>query len=781
LKPLSRFSLILAGTAGGVLSGIFLFLLIGFVMRPSWILNDRTLGWIRDTLARPIGLNWQEGSVSIHSASPLKKRLSLRLEAPCYSRHPELQICFPSLTASFTLNLARLLRSAENSSFLDTIHLLRFPPGRAVFQTPLGSTAAPQSGESPLSIPALPEWIRYTRIEEVSINLKEWSYTSSPGATPNRRATYRGDLQVVTSRLNQDSSKRNGRNLWKLQVREFSRRLSFTGRFFHSTHTSLDQLNYTARFQWRPRHKKQAQEILLESSGHASLAKIQGDFQGSIKNAIPALPELYFQNCHFLLKNRPDAKKNLQLDCPLRARPELPPELPESKKIRMALRPRKRLPLQAQLAADLAMSPSEGGKVRGHLRLQIDPIQTYTLIAHGLLDAEIAGCLPDFPRSWKAHGILEASARTTDFRRIVGLLNDSDWAIPAPLRALTGEIGLQSHQAGDLNFLTIPIKLTTRLSSRSQKLFTDSQGKLKIPGNSEKKPELHLATTLSEVQLVLPRLRFEQLPQVIPDPRIKPLTQSRTPELAHHGKSVAPLDYQLQFHTLANAPVRLVSNLAQTEIPLHLDLTLNKRDRTTEISGDLETGKFPLELFNRNAVIEKLLIGFTPLPAGGRTEHPIDGIIRVQYADYIVRVILNGTVEKPKITLTSTPPLPQDKLISVLLFGQPLEALDPQQSASIGDVSAAMANGAINFISLYLLASTPIQSVGYDPRTGVFSAKLKLGEGTSLNIGADPGELQRIEIQKRLGRFWTIVTEFNDPTAPERRSLQAFLEWSNRY
>jgi hypothetical protein len=232
-------------------------------------------------------------------------------------------------------------------------------------------------------------------------------------------------------------------------------------------------------------------------------------------------------------------------------------------------------------------------------------------------------------------------------------------------------------------------------------------------------------------------------------------------------------------------PVRLISNLAKTEVPLHLALSLHSQNTSTEMTGQLHTGKFPLELFNRNAEIERLLIGFTPLEGptakNSRVEHPVDGVIRVQYTDYTVRILLNGTLEKPKITLTSTPPLPQDKLFSVLLFGQPLETLDPQQATSIGDVSAAMANGAINFISLYLLASTPIQSVGYDPRTGVFTAKLRLGEGTSLNIGADPGELQRIEIQKRLGRFWTIVTEFNDPTAPERRSLQAFLEWSNRY
>ena len=65
-------------------------------------------------------------------------------------------------------------------------------------------------------------------------------------------------------------------------------------------------------------------------------------------------------------------------------------------------------------------------------------------------------------------------------------------------------------------------------------------------------------------------------------------------------------------------------------------------------------------------------------------------------------------------------------------------------------------------ISLYLFASTPIQSFDYNSSTGIFSAKVKLGEKTSRLVGTSGGKLAAVGVRKRLGKRWAITTELEE-------------------
>src|SRR5699024_4562992 len=132
----------------------------------------------------------------------------------------------------------------------------------------------------------------------------------------------------------------------------------------------------------------------------------------------------------------------------------------------------------------------------------------------------------------------------------------------------------------------------------------------------------------------------------------------------------------------------------------------------------------------------------------------IDGLVRVQYTDYTIRMLVLGDTAKPIVKLVSDPPLNPEQITAVLFFGQAPDSLDPDQRESSGNIQSALANRAIGLASLYLLASTPIQSVGYNPTTGTFTAKVKLAQGTSLNLGADARQLDEVSVRKRLGSRW---------------------------
>ena len=127
----------------------------------------------------------------------------------------------------------------------------------------------------------------------------------------------------------------------------------------------------------------------------------------------------------------------------------------------------------------------------------------------------------------------------------------------------------------------------------------------------------------------------------------------------------------------------------------------------------------------------------------------------------------------------------EDQLWVVLLFGERLESLGGGEAESVGRTRAAIADRAVGLASLYLLTSTPVEMVSYDPETQAFSAEFRLGSGTSLSLGSDAESRGHIGFRKRLSRFWAITTDCARPStgtpSSETSSLSAFLEWSCRY
>ncbi|MEQ1878474.1 MAG: hypothetical protein ABL958_17665, partial [Bdellovibrionia bacterium] len=95
----------------------------------------------------------------------------------------------------------------------------------------------------------------------------------------------------------------------------------------------------------------------------------------------------------------------------------------------------------------------------------------------------------------------------------------------------------------------------------------------------------------------------------------------------------------------------------------------------------------------------------------------------------------------------------------------------------------ALADGVLSYYSLYYLSSTPVESVGYDAQSKRLTAKVRLQEGTSLNVGLneDRGDVGAIGIRRRLGRGWVLRTDVEDPFEKGARNVSTFLEWLFRY
>jgi hypothetical protein len=242
--------------------------------------------------------------------------------------------------------------------------------------------------------------------------------------------------------------------------------------------------------------------------------------------------------------------------------------------------------------------------------------------------------------------------------------------------------------------------------------------------------------------------------------------------------------YNITFRTVPDQPAMILANLSKAPIPVSVNLNLTE---SIPIHGDVQVLSFPVEVFRRKASLDHFRLNLqTPTK-----ESPLDGLIHVNYADYNISIKIGGVIDKPVIHLTSDPPVAENQLIATLLFGQPLDQLDPEQSDSVGNTNAAIQEGAINLASLYLLASTPIQSVGYNPQTRSVTAKIRLGDGTSLNVGADTtSATPTVGLRRRLGPNWSIETDINSAIGGSgnlnsandyRGTASAYLQWSRRY
>ncbi len=420
-------------------------------------------------------------------------------------------------------------------------------------------------------------------------------------------------------------------------------------------------------------------------------------------------------------------------------------------------------------------SPSPSSHWKGDARLAVDAFR-WSVAETGpvIVTARASGIPSEFPKGSEMEAHLETSIEVHDFRELVKLLDPSSLAIPAPANALEGKILVDARGNGDLHTYSIPFTARTELHSMNggpQRLNTKSRGEFRV---EEGIPRVVASVELTDVAVALPRLNLERPPQLFPDSRIT----TRRQRLADSMER--PFDYEVVLKTPPGHPIRVVTNLAKAEVPISLQIRLAEGEDPT---GSVKIEQFPLRLFNRDAEIKSFKILLEPqIRDYGESKGTVDGVLQVNYTDYIVKVLVTGPMERPEIHLTSDPPLAEDQLYAVLVFGRPLEELDSDEGTSVGNVRAAVADGAVGFASLYLLAATPVESVGYDSTSGVFSAKVRLGEGTSLNVGGSETGLQRVGIRRRLTRHWTVTTDvLSSTTGANDRSVSAFLEWVNRY
>ena len=370
-----------------------------------------------------------------------------------------------------------------------------------------------------------------------------------------------------------------------------------------------------------------------------------------------------------------------------------------------------------------------------------------------------------------------ADVQVADFKRLVGFLEDTPAAIPAPVNVMSGKIGLDvdgflNQAEGKFDFAFKP-----DLSSKHQRLLFTFNGKVLLENRAAGlHSKLILNSNLQDVKLTLPRLELKAPPQVLPDNRFNLAKVREREKLADAGsiESGSTFAYDVEVTTPQVGSIAVATNLTKNPIPIGLNLNANSESGVGP--GEIEIGRVALELFRRKAFLEELDVEFHP-----SGEKFLKGNISIKYLDYDISIRVAGTTEEPKVIMESVPPLTQDQIISVLIFGKAPDELDDSQRSSVGNVSSAIADAALSFSSLYFLASTPVESVGYDAQRGVVTAKVGLGKGTSLELGSSGQAVSEVGVRRRLGQNWYLNSYVEEDAQSDERSVVAFLEWIRRF
>lgn len=370
--------------------------------------------------------------------------------------------------------------------------------------------------------------------------------------------------------------------------------------------------------------------------------------------------------------------------------------------------------------------------------------------------------------------LIEAELNIADIQYIYKILEGFDWQVPTPFNELSGPLKIIINEPifiENKERLQFPVHIESNLEAHQQRLELSSQNRIDFnPQNLREKWNLHSLIFLKDFRIELPPFDpFGGIPRLTPDSRFQSPSQDKPVQENQFKKA---LNYHIEVKT--QNPIQLFSNLAKPYIPIDLDLLLSN---DLNITGQIDLRTFELGYLRRSAVVERLNL---KIPTDKDAPMDIDGRVRVDVDIYKVYIDIYGNLEAPQIDLLSDPVLPRNEVISLLIFNRPLQTLDESEEESVGGMSAALADQAIGLFGIWALASTPVQSLSYNPATQTYSASLQVTEGTSLSIGGDWESIQNFQLRRRLAQNW-IVSTLVRPTPTERARGEFFLEWQRRY
>ncbi|WP_141732524.1 translocation/assembly module TamB domain-containing protein [Oligoflexus tunisiensis] len=523
------------------------------------------------------------------------------------------------------------------------------------------------------------------------------------------------------------------------------------------------KLDLTSRFQGKRQE--------LKASGRLNQERFTIKVSGQANQPVDALRQVELNGCELegilRRKGKPFLQSNLDCRVGLTRVPA-----PEEKPFQDML-PRD---FDFRIQGPISIASWDKNPIfKAPLKITLQPLlsQLYTL--RGQTSVELSGRVMGGVDDITATIDVSSQLAFDRFQPVVKRLEETDFAVPAPFNTLDGRIycNIEGRIRKMGAIMDLPLDCGTELSSVTQSMFIQARGT--IEKEDDQKPVIRLAIGLNKLTFELPRLALNgSVPQLFPDQRI--MTAEERAKEAAKADDALPVVLDLHITTPPDRPMTLVTSLQPIPVPISMDLTL-KGDRI-EPQGTIGVHQYRVTFFKQKAFVDHIRVILSP-----DEEQPLlDGLVVFQDPDVKINLRLSGTVDRPFYELDSVPPRSPTELVSIMLYGGDPEALDDENLRSVDETRAAMVDGAIGLMSMYYLASTPIDSVGYNPYTGQFRARVRVAQGLSLTLGSDLGGVrQSVTLRKRLTENWSFETGAETDEETHESKGIAMFKWGRRY
>lgn len=222
-----------------------------------------------------------------------------------------------------------------------------------------------------------------------------------------------------------------------------------------------------------------------------------------------------------------------------------------------------------------------------------------------------------------------------------------------------------------------------------------------------------------------------------------------------------PMPTSLELGVRLSKPLELRGPEINTD--LHGQIDVQVRGEEVRLTGALETSSGWIDVFGNRFTIDHVRVGF----GGGATIDPtLDIRVTRQRGDVSLAVNVSGTASKPRINLSSDPPIyNESEILALIISGDP--AAQGGDRASLNDkIVGAISGLIVGQLKKYIAPQLPID---------VLKVDVAGGGGGPVGVGQT-----RIEVGKFITPklYLSYVHQFGQPSVLQpRNSNQATVEW----
>ncbi len=288
-----------------------------------------------------------------------------------------------------------------------------------------------------------------------------------------------------------------------------------------------------------------------------------------------------------------------------------------------------------------------------------------------------------------------------------------------------------------------PLARTPRVSGRVDVVSIDVAVPDRLPATVQPLPGIRRVNTPPEMRA-----------------RLGSKAEAAKPSARRKGRPAAPFDATLD--VAVSAPNRIFVRGRGIDAELGGDLRLTGSSRDPKAVGAFEMRRGRLSIVGQRLDFTRGRLTF----GGELTAPDLDFVAETKAAEVTARVVVTGAADKPAFALSSDPSLPQDEVLSRLLFKKAAAKLSPFQALQLAQGVAQLSGGA-GGVDVFEQARKGLGLDSLDVSTGAsggpaLGASRYIGDRLSVGVraGAKPADTaatidydvtRRVKIQGEAG------------------------------